>query len=118
MSTKNSHLDWSDEAFLHDFGACSFPAELFDHEAHLRLAWLHLQQVTIDQAIILVTQQLKKYVQHLGAAEKYHATVTVAGVELVHHFLKKGTTSSFEEYLLKYPMVKTAFKMRKLRVSN
>lgn len=61
-------MDWSDEAFLQDFEACSFPAALFDHEAHLRLAWLYLQQVTIDAA------------------------------------------SSFEEYLLEYPRVKTAFK--------
>lgn len=82
VSFKLAAMD--DEQFLSGLEACTLPAEHFNHAGHLRLACFYLAQHPLDEAIAHTCATIRSYAAHLGAADKYHATVTVALVRLLH----------------------------------
>ncbi len=73
-----------DEQFLSGLEACTLPPEHFNHAGHLRLACLYLAQHPLDEAVARTCRTIRAYAAHLGAANKFHATVTVALVRLLH----------------------------------
>ena len=73
-----------DEHFLSGLEACTLPPEHFNHAGHLRLACLYLARDPLDEAIERTCATIRAYATHLGAADKYHATTTVALVRLLH----------------------------------
>ena len=104
------HQSLTDKEFLTQFESCELPPTVFSHEAHLRLVYLYLKQAGIKQAIAKVTSGIKHYVQYLGAQDKYNETLTVAAVRVVYHFMLKGETKSFAEFIIQYPRLTTSFK--------
>jgi hypothetical protein len=50
--------------------------ERFDHEAHVYIAWLYVQNYELPEAIAKFDSGLKRLVAKLGADGKYHATLT------------------------------------------
>jgi len=106
----NSHLDLADEEFLDQFKSCALSPELFSHEAHLRLAWLLIDKHGKEVAINQVSGQIENYVDHLGARDKYHKTLTVAAVQIVHHFYEQSESTNFDDFILENPRLKTSFK--------
>ncbi|TYP71638.1 hypothetical protein [Aquimarina intermedia] len=104
------HTELSDAQFLQQFRSCELDPTLFTHEAHLRLAYLYIQRDGVTQAESIVSQQLQRYVQQLGASDKYNATLTQAAIKAVHHFIQKSTTDTFEGLLHEFPRLKTNFK--------
>ena len=106
----SSHLDLSDEQFEHMFQTASLDPVLFNHEAHLRLAWIHLKNYGLQNAIINITTQLRNFVLLLGAGEKYHHTLTVAAIKMVDHFMAKSDTDNFPDFINQFPRLKTNFK--------
>jgi len=92
------HRTLSDQVFLDRFANQALPPEWFSHEAHLRLAFLHIRHLGVEKAIDTVRTQLQAYVAHLGATDKYHETLTVAAVRAVYHFmLREGMVSQSAE---------------------
>lgn len=73
-----------DITFASGLEACALPPEHFNHAGHLRLACLYLARYPLDEAIARTCATIRAYATHLGAAHKYHATVTVALVRLLH----------------------------------
>ncbi|MFL1897256.1 hypothetical protein ACJRPK_16250 [Aquimarina sp. 2-A2] len=104
------HTELSDTQFLQQFSSCKLDPTLFTHEAHLRLAYLYIQRDGVTPAESIVSQQLQRYVQHLGASDKYNATLTQAAIKAVHHFIQKSTTNTFEGLLCEFPRLETNFK--------
>ena len=78
-----------DEAFLAAFETCTLDPALFDHRGHLRLALLHLQAQGLGATATTLPGQIQRYATHLGAPEKFHATLTHALLELVHERLAR-----------------------------
>ena len=76
-----------DEAFLAAFETCTLDPALFDHRGHLRLALLHLQAQSLGATATTLPGQIQRYATHLGAPEKFHATLTHALLELVQERL-------------------------------
>ena len=105
-----THWDYSDDDFLHQFADCTFPAELFSHEAHLRYAWIHLHRSGEEEAVNIVSDSILKYVSHIGARDKYHMTLTVAAVKVVHHFSQKSDSVDFKGFTKEFPQLKSNFK--------
>lgn len=105
-----SHFDLSDETFERFFEQTTLDPKLFDHVAHLRLAWIHIKNYGIDPAVKNVTSQLRNYTEVLGAADKYHETVTVAAVKAVYHFILKSESDNFRDFMLEFPRLKFDFK--------
>jgi hypothetical protein len=105
-----NHFQLSDQDFQATFAAAAFEPALFTHEAHLRLAWIHLRQYGVEQAIEHITAQLKAYVEKLGAADKYNETVTIAAIRTVDHFMRKSASDNFADFIHEFPRLKYNFK--------
>lgn len=106
----NNHFELSDEEFLKAFKDCSLPPTLFNHEAHLRLAWIHLTEKGLEAGIKAVCHQVTTYVNHLEAQSKYHVTLTIAAVWIVNHFRQSAKSDNFFDFILEFPQLKRDFK--------
>lgn len=104
------HFELNDFTFEQQFAHCSLDSTLFSHEAHLRLAWIHIHQYGIDQAIENICKQIKSYATSLGAHDKYNETVTIAAIRAVYHFMLRSKTDNFRDFIIENPRLKTSFK--------
>lgn len=104
-----THYQLNDREFERSFenGSYSHP---FTHEAHLRLAWIHVVKYGELKAIEHIVAQLHNYVQKVGAEDKYHHTVTVAAIKAVHHFIRRSKEQTFEGFIAEFPRLKTQFR--------
>ena len=105
-----SHFDLTDDEFEEAFEKCSLAPNLFNHEAHLRLAWIHLYKYGLGEALVNIETQLKNYVAHAGATDKYHQTLTLVAVKVVDHFMQKGEKVDFPSFIAENPKLKYKFK--------
>lgn len=103
------HFILSDNEFEQQFESCKFNPSMFNHEAHLRLAWIHINTYGIDKALENVQLQLQNFVAHVGAKDKYNVTLTVAAVKAVHHFMLKSQSSNFKDFIEEFPRLKYNF---------
>ncbi len=100
----------TDEEFLEQFRECKIDPAAFDHEAHLRLAWVHIRKYGLEKAKANIQAQLQKFVEYAGARDKYHTTLTVAAIEAVNHFMQKSSAQRFDEFIREHPKLKDDFK--------
>lgn len=105
-----SHYELTDEQFELAFENCSLPADLFTHEAHLRLAWIHIKKYGVDAAITNISSQIIGFVTHLGAQDKYHQTVTTAAVKMVNHYVMRSEMDDFQSFISQFPTLAIDFK--------
>lgn len=105
-----SHFDLSDTEFEQQIVHCSFPADEFTHEAHLRLAYMHIQKYGIKLAQNNIQNLLLNFVQYVGAKDKYNKTLTIAAIKVVYHFMQNSTSENFVSFLQEFPQLKSRFK--------
>lgn len=74
----------SDDELLARFDAATLTPDVFDHHEHVRLAWLHVTRLPLLEAIRIQCTGLQRLTAALGVPDKFHATITVAWVLLVH----------------------------------
>jgi hypothetical protein len=84
--------------------------EVFTHEAHLRLAWIHISKYGTENALTNITSQLRTFVGFAGASHKYNQTLTVAAIKAVNHFFKKSRSNTFNDFIAEFPQLKNRFK--------
>ena len=83
-------LSSEDRRFLQQVQSGRFPAAEFNHEAHLRLAYVHLAQHPAEVAVAQVAQDLQGLLAAAGAPpDKFHVTLTRAWVYAVWHFMQR-----------------------------
>ncbi len=111
MSIKQKHRELTDSEFEKQFEHCLLDSKDFSHEAHLRLAWIHVTKYGIDQGIENIQTQLKKYVKHIGEEKIFNTTLTVAAVMVVYHFMLKSKFNSFDVFIQKHSRLNTHFKL-------
>ncbi len=104
------NIELSDNAFEREFMNCTLPSSSFSHEAHLRLAWIHISKYGIDMAIENICNQLMNYVAKAGAMDKYNTTLTIASVKMVNHFVSKSASDNFPDFILEFPQLKSNFR--------
>ena len=104
------HLQLSDLEFETQFEDSSLSPSLFSHEAHLRLAWIHIKHYGVDQAIENICNQIKRFDQTHGDGTKFHVSITVVAVKVVDHFMKKSVSDNFQDFILEFPRLKYNFK--------
>lgn len=104
------HSQLTNTEFENRFQNCELSPKLFSHEAHLRLAWIHINQYGAAKAIQNITNQIKNYVKHLDAEDKYNETLTVAAIKVVEHFMNKSQSDNFQDFIIEYPRLKNNFK--------
>ena len=104
------HFNLTDSEFEAQFNNCELDPSDFTHEAHLRLAWIHISKYGIEKAENNVQHQLKKFVKFVGAEGKYNLTLTVAAIKAVYHFMLKSKSDNFEDFIAEFPRLKYNFK--------
>jgi hypothetical protein len=81
----------TDAEFLRALETCVLPESEFRHTAHLRAAYLYLQQSDFVGALERTRRALRNYATHLGKPDRYHETITVAYVALIQqHICERG----------------------------
>lgn len=105
-----NHTAYTDQEFEKLFATVKIDASLFTHEAHLRLAWIHIRKYGVDTAIANIRKQLKAFVSHLGEEDKYHDTLTIAAIRAVHHFMLLTDHESFDDFISDQHQLQYKFK--------
>ena len=104
------HLCFTDDELVRQFQSCQLDPQLFNHEAHLRIAWIYINKFGLDAAIESMCEDLYNYVDHLSAKDKFNKTLTVAAIRAVDHFNKRSLSLSFVDFIKRYPQLKNDFK--------
>lgn len=110
MKSNLRHTQLSDSELIEQLENCTLNPTIFNHEAHLRLAWIHINTFGLEQAKENIQRQLQNFVEHLGATDKYHKTLTIVAIEAVNHFMKKSQSSTFKDFIIEFPQLKDNFK--------
>jgi hypothetical protein len=96
-------MSLSDADFLHAFESCTLPATSWTHTAHVRLAWLRLNQVPYEAALESVRHGIQSYNNAVLKKEgAYHETITVAFMRLVNDAKRNGV-KHFADLECEYP---------------
>ncbi|MEM7163550.1 MAG: hypothetical protein AAF487_14050 [Bacteroidota bacterium] len=89
----------NDAEFFAKFESCQLDPSLFDHRAHIRLVWICIDKFGFEETLQKVQELIKSYVEHLGAFDKYNATLTVAAINVVFAFMQDSASPEFDEFL-------------------
>jgi hypothetical protein len=82
----------TDEEFLRALERCELPERDFGHAAHVRAAYLYLQEGDFVAALERIRRAIRNYARHLNKPDRYHETITVAYVALIQqHICERGT---------------------------
>ncbi len=73
-----------EEALLRRLGDGTLPPAEFTHRNHVRAAWHCLRSRPLREAAHGFRDLLQAYVQRVGAAEKFHLTLTLAFMHIIH----------------------------------
>lgn len=91
----------SDQEFLEALEEATYPPEQFNHRAHLRLGWLYLRAHGFEQGLSHIRTTIQRYATAVGAATKYHETITQVWAEHVQAAIEQtpelGTFDAFLE---------------------
>ena len=89
----------TDAAFLRALESCKLPESQFGHAAHVRAAYLYLQQNDFAGALDRIRRAIRNYATHLGKPDRYHETITVAYVALIQeHIVERGSGGGWEVF--------------------
>ena len=110
MESKLNHNQLTDSNFIGQFANGSLNPEIFNHEAHLRLAWLYIEKFGLKQAEKDIQNQLQNFVEIVGAKDKYHKTLTIVAIRIVNHFMRKSKSYNFTNFINEFPQLKSEFK--------
>ena len=105
-----SHFDLTDAEFEQQIVHCNLDPDMFTHEAHLRLAYMHIKKFGVRLAQNNIQNLLLNFVQYVGAKDKYNKTLTIAAIKVVHHFMLKAKSNNFNDFLIELPQLKERFK--------
>jgi hypothetical protein len=89
----------TDEEFLGALERCELAANAFTHAAHVRAGYLYLRAGGFDAALGRIRAAIRRYAAHLGKADKYHETITVAYLALIQQRLcERGDAGGWRRF--------------------
>ena len=100
----------TDSEFESNIELCNISSSDFDHNAHIRLAWISINKYGVDNALQRVPLHIQKLVRKFNAYDKYHATLTIAAIKAVYHFIQKSNSIKFNDFLDEFPRLTDNFK--------
>jgi hypothetical protein len=80
----------TDDEFLAALEGDALPAASFDHAAHVRAAYLYLKRRGFIDGMAAFRASLRRFAERHGAAGKYHETITVAFLSVIHERVHDG----------------------------
>jgi hypothetical protein len=98
----NHAASQSDRDFRAAFESCAVAPAQFNHEAHLRLAYVYLVENDLTSAQRKMRDALLTFLAAHGIPpEKFHETLTRAWVLAVRHFMTRSASLCFSEFAAK-----------------
>ena len=95
--------DLSDEALIAAFESTELPAERFTHAAHVRVAWHYLRTLSVLMAIARFSDGIRRFANSKGASMKYHETITIAYLLIIHERLDGARSLSWPDFAERNP---------------
>ena len=89
----------TDNDFQTQFENQTLAPEHFDHQGHLRIAWLYLNQYKFKTALIKICNGIKSYAESLGAKDKFNLTVTDAIVKVIAQRIEANPTPTWQLFI-------------------
>lgn len=94
----------ADERLVEAFEGLEIAAGTFGHRQHVQLTWTYLQRMPVEELLIRIRKNLKRFAAHHGAHDLYHETITWAFVLLIHDRMRRGSADgSFEAFRARCP---------------
>jgi hypothetical protein len=87
-----------DRELVEQFDACTLPPAQFHHRNHVRLGWILLSELPLLDALARFRSSLQRYAGSLGASAKYHETITLAFLFLIHERMQRAALGTFDEF--------------------
>jgi hypothetical protein len=95
-------LSQEDRSFRSAFEACTVTPLQFNHEAHVRLAYVYLVEAGVESAVQRMRETLLRFLERNGIPRsKFHETITRAWVLAVRHFMDRSTSTSSADFIAK-----------------
>ncbi|QCU90058.1 hypothetical protein [Thiomicrorhabdus sediminis] len=82
----------SDDQFIKQFENQTLNPAYFDHQGHVRIARLYLQQYPFSSAVEKTLHGIQAYAASLGASDKFHATISTATLYLLAAQIENNET--------------------------
>lgn len=96
------HSQMSDIEFIDQVFLLTIDPKLFNHEAHIRFAWLVLRDFEFAQAQAHIHDSIKGLDQKFGNGMKYHLTMTHALIEIINNRIQQHTNlTQYTEFIAK-----------------
>jgi hypothetical protein len=93
-----------DAALLAGFTDATLPGAAFGHREHVRVAFLFLRaHADFGAAAVAFRAALRRFVAALGAADRYHETLTWAYLALVHEHMHGHDDGDSPAFLRRCP---------------
>lgn len=93
----------TDREFVAAFEDCTLPGSSFHHREHVRLAWLYLEAHPEADAERLMEEGIRRFATSLGAAAKYHHTLTLFWMRACAEARRRGPTGDFDAFVAAHP---------------
>ena len=77
----------TDAEFIEQLESCRLPESEFGHLAHVRAGYVYLRRHEFPQALAHMCAAIAAYSRALGKAERYHETMTISYMALIHERL-------------------------------
>lgn len=93
----------NDDEFVLKFEQLSLEPIHFNHEGHIRLAYLYLDCYDFNTATNKVCNGIKHYAESLGASDKFNLTLTNAIVIIMSRRMEQQNNSSWQQFIANNP---------------
>lgn len=107
-STQGSRV-LTDSEFIRAFERGEVDPERFNHEGHLRLAWILIRQHGVSKASDLLCNYIGQLDRKQGG-RKFNRALTLASTALIARRMQTGRSENFRAFLEENPTLLTNFK--------
>jgi hypothetical protein len=102
-SEERDGISPADATFLAAFEAGRIANQDFHHRDHLRLAWIQIRRLGVEQASDAVAGAIRQFADQHGHADRYHDTMTRFWVRVVGMGINRHPTLPFDDLLAAEP---------------
>ena len=94
-------ISCEDYEYLRLFERCKIKPETFGHHEHIRIAYILLTKLSVEEALSKLRGDLMSFLDYIGTDKsKYHETLTQAWLLAVNHFMHiSSPVTSFNEFI-------------------
>ncbi|TFF34506.1 hypothetical protein [Mucilaginibacter psychrotolerans] len=97
------HAELNDQEFIRQIENVTINPELFTHEAHIRMAWLYLNNHDSDTALQHICAAIKGIDTKYAGGTKYHHTISEVFARSIAMLMQQKPANTWQEFILANP---------------